>query len=50
MLRLRSVTAAALCGVATLAMTLPARAQSPLSSQEDPRIHEMVALSSTATR
>jgi Zn-dependent M28 family amino/carboxypeptidase len=48
MLRLRPVTTAALCGVATLALTRPARAQAPLPSQEDPRIHEMVAAASAA--
>jgi hypothetical protein len=48
MLRLRPVTAAALCGVATLALTLPAGAQAPLPSQEDSRIHEMVAAASAA--
>lgn len=39
---------AALLGTVTLALPLPAGAQSPLPSPEDPRIHEMVAAASAA--
>ena len=44
----RSLTAAALLGAVTVAQTRPVQAQSPLPSQEDPRIHEMVAAASAA--
>jgi len=46
--RSRCLTVALLLGAASLAPAHPITAQSPLPSQEDPRIHEMVAAASAA--
>jgi Zn-dependent M28 family amino/carboxypeptidase len=48
MSRLPFLALTALLAAAAIAPVLPVRAQSPLPSQEDPRIHEMVAAASAA--